>query len=44
MGSKEREIIGMDVYELIGLLRRAFSDELLAYHQYRSSRFWKTWT
>jgi bacterioferritin len=34
MGSKGREIIGMDVDELIGLLRRAFSDEWLAYYQY----------
>lgn len=34
MGSKGREIIGMDVDELLGLLRRAFSDEWLAYYQY----------
>jgi len=34
MGTKGREIIGMDVDELIGLLRRAFSDEWLAYYQY----------
>jgi bacterioferritin len=34
MGSKGREIIGMDIDELIGLLRRAFSDEWLAYYQY----------
>ena len=34
MGSKAREIIGMDVDELINLLRRAFSDEWFAYYQY----------
>ena len=34
MGTKGREIIGMDVDELLGLLRRAFSDEWLAYYQY----------
>jgi len=34
MGSKGREIIGMDVDELINLLRRAYSDEWLAYYQY----------
>jgi len=34
MGSKGREIIGMDVDELLGLLRKAFSDEWLAYYQY----------
>jgi bacterioferritin len=34
MGSKAREIIGMDVGELLDLLRRAFSDEWLAYYQY----------
>jgi bacterioferritin len=34
MGSKGREIIGMDVNELIDLLRRAYSDEWLAYYQY----------
>jgi bacterioferritin len=34
MGSKGREIIGMDVEELLGLLRRAFADEWLAYYQY----------
>lgn len=34
MGSKGREIIGMDVAELLGLLQRAFADEWLAYYQY----------
>ena len=34
MGSKGREIIGMDVEELVGLLRRAYCDEWLAYYQY----------
>jgi bacterioferritin len=34
MGSKGREIIGMDVDELLVLLRKAFSDEWLAYYQY----------
>ena len=34
MGSKGREIIGMDVDELLQLLRKAFCDEWLAYHQY----------
>jgi len=34
MGSKGREIIGMDVDELLTLLRRAYSDEWLAYYQY----------
>jgi len=34
MGSKGREIIGMDVAELLGLLRRAYADEWLAYYQY----------
>jgi bacterioferritin len=34
MGSKGREIIGMDVNELLELLRKAFCDEWLAYHQY----------
>ncbi len=34
MGSKGREIIGMDVNELLGLLNRAFCDEWLAYYQY----------
>ncbi|MDD5679059.1 MAG: ferritin-like domain-containing protein [Kiritimatiellae bacterium] len=34
MGTKAREIIGMDVDQLITLLRKAFSDEWLAYYQY----------
>jgi bacterioferritin len=34
MGSKGREIIGLNLDELLGLLRRAFSDEWLAYYQY----------
>jgi bacterioferritin len=34
MGTKGREIVGMDVDELLGLLRRAYSDEWLAYYQY----------
>lgn len=34
MGSKGREIIGMDVEKLLELLRRAYSDEWLAYYQY----------
>jgi len=34
VGTKGREIIGMDVNELLGLLRRAYSDEWLAYYQY----------
>jgi bacterioferritin len=34
MGSKGREIIGMDVDELLELLRRAYCDEWFAYYQY----------
>jgi len=34
MGSKGREIVGLDVDELISVLRKAYSDEWLAYHQY----------
>jgi bacterioferritin len=34
MGSKGREIIGMDVQELLDLLKRAYCDEWLAYYQY----------
>ena len=34
MGSKGREIIGMDVDTLVDLLRRAYCDEWLAYYQY----------
>lgn len=34
MGSKGREIVGMDVEQLLGLLNKAFADEWLAYYQY----------
>ena len=34
MGTRGREIIGMDVAELLGLLRKAYCDEWLAYYQY----------
>ena len=34
MGTKGREIVGMDVKELIMLLNKAYSDEWLAYYQY----------
>lgn len=34
MGTRAREIIGMDVDQLVTLLRKAFSDEWLAYYQY----------
>ena len=34
MGSKGREIVGMDVKELLDLLNKAFADEWLAYYQY----------
>lgn len=34
MGTKGREIVGMDVDELIQLLNNAFADEWLAYYQY----------
>ena len=34
MGQKGREIVNMDVDELINLLNRALSDEWLAYYQY----------
>lgn len=34
MGTKGREIVGLDVGELIDMLNRAFSDEWLAYYQY----------
>ncbi|MCA1810072.1 MAG: ferritin, partial [Lentisphaerae bacterium] len=34
MGTKGREIVGMDVDELLDLLNRAFCDEWLAYYQY----------
>lgn len=34
MGTKGRQIVGMDVEELLRLLNRAFADEWLAYYQY----------
>jgi len=34
MGTKGREIVGMDVDELLNILNRAFADEWLAYYQY----------
>ncbi|MDD3806960.1 MAG: ferritin-like domain-containing protein [Candidatus Marinimicrobia bacterium] len=34
MGTKGREIVGMDVDKLIELLNKAFADEWLAYYQY----------
>ena len=34
MGTKGRQIVGMDVEELLGLLNQAFADEWLAYYQY----------
>ncbi len=34
MGTKGREIVGMDVDELLSLLNKAFADEWLAYYQY----------
>lgn len=34
MGTKGREIIGMDVDQLLTLLRRAYCDEWFAYYQY----------
>ena len=34
MGTKGRQIVGMDVEELLGLLNEAFADEWLAYYQY----------
>ena len=34
MGTKGREIVDMDVEELIKILNKAFSDEWLAYYQY----------
>ncbi|MEA2005916.1 MAG: ferritin-like domain-containing protein [Acidobacteriota bacterium] len=34
MGTKGREIVGMDVGKLIELLNKAFADEWLAYYQY----------
>jgi bacterioferritin len=34
MGKRGREIVKLDVDELIGLLNKAFADEWLAYYQY----------
>jgi bacterioferritin len=34
MGTKGREIVGMDVNKLVGLLNKALADEWLAYYQY----------
>ncbi len=34
MGTKAKEIINMDVEEVIGLLNKAFADEWLAFYQY----------
>jgi bacterioferritin len=34
MGTRGREIVGIDVTQLIGLLNRALSDEWLAHYQY----------
>ncbi len=34
MGTKGRQIVGMDIEELIDILNRAFADEWLAYYQY----------
>jgi bacterioferritin len=34
MGSKGRQIVGVDVTELVGILNRALSDEWLAHYQY----------
>jgi bacterioferritin len=34
MGTKGRQIVGMDVDELLNLLNNAFADEWLAYYQY----------
>jgi bacterioferritin len=34
MGTKGREIVGMDVTQLIEMLNKAYSDEWLAYYQY----------
>ena len=35
MGTQGRKIVGTDVAELLKLLNKAFSDEWLAYYQYR---------
>ena len=34
MGTKGRQIVGMDVYELFGILNQAVADEWLAHYQY----------
>ncbi len=34
MGTKGREIVGMDVEKVVELLNKAFADEWLAYYQY----------
>jgi len=34
MGTKGRQIVGMDVDELLDILNQAFADEWLAYYQY----------
>jgi len=34
MGTKGREIVGMDISRLLELLNKAFADEWLAYYQY----------
>ena len=34
MGTKGREIVGMDVEKVLELLNKAFADEWLAYYQY----------
>ncbi|MCD6079878.1 MAG: ferritin, partial [Candidatus Omnitrophica bacterium] len=34
MGTKRREIVGVDVEKLIELLNKAYADEWLAYYQY----------
>lgn len=34
MGTRGKEIVGMDVNELLGLLNKAYADEWFAYYQY----------
>ena len=34
MGTRGREIVGMDVEKLLGLLNKAYADEWLAHYQY----------
>nr|HPK00397.1 ferritin-like domain-containing protein [Candidatus Hydrogenedentota bacterium] len=34
MGTKGREIVGVDVPQLLEMLNKAFADEWLAYYQY----------